>query len=347
MTFPKILSLATATPPQRYAQMEIFERFLQPHLGANRRARAIFGRAGIKQRFTAVPGDYHHVFRGTEERNQRYMQEAIPLGAQAICEALARAQLEPHAIDQFTVVSCTGYDIPGLDLHLAGRLGMRHDVQRTCILGMGCYAAFPGLQRARDVVMANPTKRALVLCVELCSLHFQPTADTQNVVVSALFGDGATAAIIGCDEASIGPQLVDALTHCDYTTFEHMAFHMTDHGFVMELSSYVPALLGAAIEEFADKLLARNGLCRGDIKFWGVHPGGLKILEHIEQRLGLTPDDLRFSRAVLRDYGNMSSPTVLFVLDEIQRHGDPQRDDYALLMAFGPGLTMEGCLIRF
>ncbi|MEP7200883.1 MAG: type III polyketide synthase, partial [Chloroflexota bacterium] len=328
-------------------QLEIYERFLQPHLGANRRARAIFGRAGIAQRFTAVEGEYHHVVRGTAERNVRYMQEAIPLGERAVCEALAQAHLAPRDVDQFTVVSCTGFDIPGLDLRLAGRLGMKHDLTRTCILGMGCYAAFPGLQRARDAVVANPSRHALTLCLELCSLHFQPRDDTENVVVSALFGDGAAAVVVGYDEASDGPQLVDALTQCDYTTFEHMAFHVTDHGFVMELSSYVPALLGAAVENFVDTLLARNGLRRADVRFWGVHPGGLKIIEHIEQRLGLTRDDLRFSRAVLRNYGNMSSPTVLFVLDAIQRNGDPQRGDYAVLMAFGPGLTMESCLLRW
>jgi predicted naringenin-chalcone synthase len=127
---------------------------------------------------------------------------------------------------------------------------------------------------------------------------------------------------------------VDALTHCDYTTFEHMAFHMTDHGFRMELSSYVPELLGAAVEEFVDTLLERNYLCRKQVRFWGVHPGGLKIMQHIERRLALEPYDLDYSRAVLRDYGNMSSPTVLFVLDEIERRGHPQPGDWGVLMAY-------------
>ncbi|MES4787761.1 MAG: type III polyketide synthase, partial [Nitrospiraceae bacterium] len=104
----------------------------------------------------AVEGEYHHVRRGTEERNLRYMQDAVPLGAEVICKTLEKAQLHPQQIDQLTVVSCTGYDIPGLDLHLAGRLGLRPNLSRTCILGMGCYAAFPGLQRARDLVMADP-----------------------------------------------------------------------------------------------------------------------------------------------------------------------------------------------
>ncbi len=334
-------------PRHEYSQLEIYERFLRPHLGTNRRARAIFGRAGVKRRFTAVEGEYHHIYRGTEERTVRYMQEAVPLGEKTVCAALEDAQLDRNAVDYLTVASCTGYDIPGLDLHLAGRLKFRPDLRRTCILGLGCYAAFPALQRARDAVAADHSKRAVALCLELCSLHFQPRDDTENVVVSALFADGAAAVVVGWDEASHGPQLVDALTQCEYNTLDHMAFHVTDHGFQMELSSYVPELLGAAVEKFVDDLLARNNLRRQDIRFWGVHPGGTKILEHIERRLELAHDDLRFSRAVLRDYGNMSSPTALFVLDEIQRNGKPEPGDWGVLMAFGPGLTMESLLVQW
>lgn len=347
MTYPRILGLGLSVPGIAYSQSEIYERFLQPHLGANRRARAIFGRTGIKRRYTAVEGDYHRTFRGTEERNITYMEKAAPLGEEAAREALKDAELTTEDIDQFTVVSCTGYDLPFLDLQIAGRMNMRRDLRRTCILGMGCYAAFPGFQRARDVVMANPEQHALMLAVELCSLHFQPTDDTENVIVSALFGDGAGAVVVGFDESGKGPQLVDALTRCDYDTLDHMAFHLTDHGFKMELSAYVPEVLGSNVEEFADELLGRNQLRRQDVRFWGIHPGGLKIIEHIERRLELEREDLKYSRAVLRNYGNMSSPTVLFVLDEIIRSGNPQSGDNALLMAFGPGLTMEACLLRW
>lgn len=345
--YPKILGLGLGVPAHEYTQMEIYERFLEPHLGTNRRARAIFGRAGVKRRFTAVDGTYHNINRGTEERNLRYMKDALPLGEQTIQRALTRAHLDPSDLDYFTVVSCTGFDIPGLDLQLAGRMGMRYDLRRTCILGMGCYAAFPGLQRARDAVSADRSKHALVLCVELCSVHYQPTDDTANVIASAIFADGAGAVVVGWDDASCGPQMVDALTRSDYTTFDDMAFHVTDHGFRMELSAYVPELLGAAIEEFVIALLERNHLQMQDIRFWGVHPGGLKILEHIERRLELKHEDLRFSRAVLRDYGNMSSATALFVLDEIERCGEPHAGDWGMLLAFGPGLTMEAMLLRW
>lgn len=347
MNHPKILGMGLGVPRFEYTQTEIYERFLQPHLGSNRRARILFQRAGIQRRFTAAPGEYHKCFRGTEERNLTFMQEALPLGATTVQRALDASNLAARDIDQFSVISCTGYDLPFLDLQIAGHVGMRRDLRRTCILGMGCYAAFPGFNRARDVVMANPQQRALMLSVELCSLHFQPTDDTENVIVSALFGDGAAAAVIGYDDENAGPMLVDSLTRCEYNTLEHMAFHLTDHGMKMVLSAYVPEILGANVEEFVDELLTRNHLQRSDVKFWGAHPGGLKIMQHLERRLELEPDDLKYSRAVLKQYGNMSSATILFVLDEIIKSGKPHAGDYAVLMAFGPGLTMESCLLRW
>ena len=140
---------------------------------------------------------------------------------------------------------------------------------------------------------------------------------------------------------------MDSATHCDYTTLDHMAFHVTDHGFQMRLSAYVPDVLAANVEAFVDPLLARNGLSREQVRFWGVHPGGSKILDYLQQRLDLSEAQMSYSRAVLRDYGNMSSPTILFVLDQIQRCGQPAPGDYAVLMAFGPGLTMESALVRW
>ncbi len=195
------------------------------------------------------------------------------------------------------------------------------------------------MQRAREAVAFHPGRTALVLALELCSLHLQTDDSLENMVVSALFADGAAAALIGARAegagfAPRGPRLLDAATYCDYATFDHMAFHVTDHGFQMRLSAYVPDVLAANIEAFVDPLLARNGLGRDDVGFWGVHPGGSKILDYLQQRLGLGDGQMEYSRAVLRDYGNMSSPTILFVLD-------------GLLMAFGPGLTMEAAVVRW
>jgi predicted naringenin-chalcone synthase len=350
MITPAILALATGVPGQRFTQAEIFD-YLAPLFERTRHARFVFNRAGVDYRHMAADREFYRQAQGTEARNALYMQRAMPLGLETIQRCLTAAGLRPEDVDDFFVASCTGFDIPGLDLRLAGQLGMRPDLRRTCILGMGCYAAFPALQRAREAVQADPGRVALVLAIELCSLHLQGDDSLENMVVSALFADGAAAALVGVPGQSsaraVIPSLVDAATLCDYNTFDHMAFHVTDHGFQMRLSGYVPDVLAANVEAFVEPLLARNGLCRDQVRFWGVHPGGSKILDYLQQRLELSEAQMSYSRAVLRDYGNMSSPTILFVLDQIERCGQPAPGDYAVLMAFGPGLTMESALVRW
>ncbi len=358
ITRPAIWGIGTALPPFCYSQTEIYERFLEPHFGRNRRARAIFKHAGVAYRYTAIEGSYYEQERTTEDRNNCYLSQALPLGAAAIWRCLEQADLHPQDITDFLVVSCTGLDIPGLDLRLAGQLGMRPNLRRTCVLGMGCYGAFPALVRASDAVTARPGGVALVLALELCSLHLQFDDTLENIVASALFADGAAAAVISRravpDETSRPPDhrlrypsVVDAATYCDYQTFDHMAFHVTDHGFRMKLSAYVPNVLAANVNDVVDRLLAPHGLKSSDIRFWGVHPGSSKILDHVQECFRLDPSALDFSRRVLRNYGNMSSSTVLFVLDEIVRTGNPAPGDYGLLMGFGPGLTIETALVQW
>ncbi len=349
MTHPKILGLGTALPARCYPQDEILA-LLEPHLDHNPRAGLIFHNAGIDSRYLSVDGSYYDQERTTQARNERYLVEAQRLGEQAIGRALRTSGVERGTIDDLIVVSCTGIDTPGLDLHLAGTLELSPWLHRANILGMGCYGAFPGLLRAREAAAAG--RSALLLCVEICSLHFQPgDSSLENVVSSALFADGAAAVVVAPHDAQAGsgqptPRLVDAITFSDYQTLDHMAFHLTDHGFRMQLSAYVPKLLAANIEEFAERLLERSGLTRADVRHWAVHPGSTKILDYVAERLELAPDALNPSRKVLRDHGNMSSATVLFVLDEIQRRG-PNPGDYGVMMAFGPGLTMEAALVRW
>ncbi len=341
---PVILGLATGVPPTCYPQGEIFD-FLQTLFVRARHARTIFNVAGVETRHMAADREFYASDRGTQARNDRYLAEALPLGEATLQRCLANAGLTAADVDDLFVVSCTGLDIPGLDLRLAGRLGMRPDLRRTCVLGMGCYAAFPALQRAREAVAGRPGRKAMVLCVELCSLHLQFDDSLENMVVSALFADGAAAVVVGGAAGANGarwPTLVDSATHCDYTTFEHMAFHVTDHGFQMRLTSYVPELLAADVTPFVDGLLARSGLARADVRFWGIHPGGPKILDSLQARLGLSPDDLAASRAVLRRYGNMSSPTILFILERMRKEGAPRP---CVALAFGPGLAVEAALL--
>lgn len=343
---PTIKAIATRLPGQRYGQQEILERLNALGLALGPRTSRVFANAGIAHRHLVVDAAYYEAPRSTEARNNCYFSEALPLGEAVIRHCLEQAGCNPEDIDDFIVVSCTGIDTPGLDLRLAGRLGMRPDLRRTTVLGMGCYAAFPGLLRAREAAASAPGRRALVLALELCSLHLQLDDSLENIVSAALFADGAAAVVIEND-ASGGPHLLDAETYCDYTTFDHMAFHLTDNGFQMRLSAYVPDLLAAQVESFIDRLLTRHHLRREDVAHWGIHPGSGKILDHVQQRLGLSVAQLEPARAILRSYGNMSSPTVLFVLEQIQRESRPAPGDYGVLMAFGPGLTMESALLRW
>lgn len=346
MGMPAILGLATALPPNRHAQLDIYELFMVPRMGHNQLVQKAFVGAQIEYRHSVLAdGHFYDGPQPTEARNSAYMQHARPLGAEAIRRCLGDARLGAQDVDELIVVSCTGLDTPGLDLLLAADLGLRHDLRRTSILAMGCYAALPALLRAADAVRARPGSRALVLCLELCTLHFQDDPSIDNLMAIALFADGAAAALVG--DAPGAPRLLDFRTFSDYQTLEHMAWHLTDHGFQMRLSAYVPNVLRAQVGPVLEELLRPHGLERRDIRFWGIHPGGPRIVDYLQEALGLSAQESEFSRQVLRQYGNMSSPTVLFVLEEMRRRGNPQPGDYGLLMAFGPGLTMEMCLLQW
>ena len=346
---PRILQIGTSVPAHSYSQAEILAELGKIGFAQDRRARVIFGRAGVKQRHTTIDASFYAEPKSTEARNDSYLNAALPLGEAAICHSLDEAGIPPEAIDEFIVVSCTGFEIPGLDLRLAGRLGMRPDLRRTCVLGMGCYGAFPALLRAYQSTMLEQNRLVMVLALELCSVHFQMEDSLENIVSAALFADGAATALIGStvSQPDHAPYLIDSATYCDYQTIDHMAFHVTDQGFHMRLSAYVPDLLAANIESFVDQFLRRNDLRREDARLWGIHPGSSKILDYVQSRLGLSSEQMLPSRTVLRDYGNMSSATILFVLDEIQRSADPCPGEYGMLLGFGPGLTSEAILLRW
>jgi predicted naringenin-chalcone synthase len=351
----QFLALHTGVPDQCYSQDEISDFYVQlleqQGTRRDRAIRTIMNRSGVQFRYSVVPPDFFLESKTTQQRNDRYMEYAVPLGEQVIRAGLEQNDIDPQQIGSFTVVSCTGFNIPGLDLLLAGKLGLRPSLTRACILGMGCYAAFPGIRRALESVTAKPDQLALVLALEFCTLHLQFDDAVESVVSTSLFADGAAMAVIGkstgASAASPMPKILDSETYCDYKTLDHMSFNVTDHGFRMYLSSYVPDVLAANICDFAEKLLARNGLHHRDIQHWVIHPGSRRIVEYIQQQLELTDAQTQFSYDILREYGNMSSATVLFILERLLQSGDPQPGDYGVMMAFGPGLTMESLLVQW
>lgn len=349
MNSPHILALSTGVPGPRYTQQEICQQFAAYQQVPERRARAmqaIFERSGVGFRHFMVPRDFYAVERSTAERNQLYMPEAISLGAEVITQLLQTSGYDSHDIDDFIVVSCTGHGTPGLDLHLAGHLQMRPNLRRASILGMGCYGAFPGLHRAAETARAD--RLVLVLCIELCSLHLQINDMADNVVSTALFADGAGAVLLGGErQTSRLPRMIGSATFCDYTTLDQMTFTLTDHGFQMYLSSYVPDLLSSQVKAFVDHLLENNGLSRERVRLWGIHPGSTKIVDYVQKQLDLTDEQVESSHRILYEYGNMSSVTILFVLEDLIACQHPEVGDYGVLLAFGPGLTMEAMLLQW
>ncbi len=346
MTTPTLLGLATGVPTHQHRQMDIHDRWLLPFINSQR-ARAIFAAAAIETRYSVLPDSSFLADEpGTKARNDLYMAAARPLAATVISQALDQARLTPGDIDHFIVISCTGFENPGLDVCLAGDLGMRPTLRRSALIGMGCHAGLTGLDRAMLELTARPQNHALVLALEFGTLHFQHGASLENMVAGALFGDGLAAAVIGPSSGTSGqPRLLETMTYSDYSGQDLMGFHPSDKGYQIHLATRVPKVLRDLAPNLVGDFLQRAGLTRADIRFWGLHPGGAKILDYLDEALNLTPTDLDYSRQVLRRYGNMSSVTIFFVLDEIIRQGQPQPGDYALLLSFGPGLTVELCLV--
>ena len=239
---------------------------------------------------------------------------------------------------------------PGLDIELVQALGLRPDVRRTCVNFMGCYAAVNAVKLADAFCRADAAARVLIVSVELCTLHFQKSPEEDHLISNALFGDGAAACLVqAAPLPNEAPSLALTAFHCGLEPDGHddMAWHINDFGFEMTLSSYVPKLIQRGIRHLTDGLLDSLPVQLAGIRHFAIHPGGRKILETIETELGLTREDNRHAYRVLRDYGNMSSATVLFVLRDVLAAATPADHGAPVLsFAFGPGLTMEAMLLQ-
>ena len=343
-----IAGLGIALPPSS-VQAELWDGFFARHFAGDRRALAgrIFANSGVLTRQAAVSPLLEDVSGwSTERRMRRYQVEAVPLGKEAVGRALTDAGVAAEELGLFAVCSCTGYATPGLDILLARDLGMSPGVLRLFVGHMGCYAALPGLGTAADYVVARG-KPALLLCAELTSLHLQPASvrtDLQQIVSHALFSDAAAAVVLTPAGTSHGYAVTEVAAVTDATTADHMTWDVTDLGFRMGLSPRVPAVLSVHVRKLVDELLARHGRTVDDVDGWAVHPGGPKILDVVQERLGLDDEALAASRGVLSAYGNCSSPTVLMVLDVLRRRAAPPRR--VVMLAFGPGLTLYGTLLE-
>lgn len=327
-------------------QEQLWDDFFSGYYGGNRTAERIWRRAGVDRRHGVVnPIEEGVPAWGTGKRMRRFIEEAVPLGKRALEECLGRAEIDPLDVGVLTVVSCTGYGTPGLDILLAREVGMSERVQRLHVGHMGCYAALPALAAAADAVTAR-SQTAVLLCVELTTLHTQPaSAEIEQIVAHALFSDAAAAAVLVPDRP--GLHFVDVVARTDAERAELMTWDVTDLGFRMGLSPRVPEILEEHARPVAEEVLGRHGLAIEDVAVWAVHPGGPRILDAVGQSLGLESRLLEHSRSVLRDCGNCSSATMFLILDRILAADHLASGDHVVLMAFGPGLTVYAVLLRY
>lgn len=357
--------IATGVPQHCYSQKLACQRMM----GWARSPRTrriidmIYDRSGIDRRYS-VCGDFEQegggeLFRtlpdgsldapGTAERNALYARASRDLSV-----SLARRTLEECSTfskDEVTHVvfaSCTGFANPGPDYHIVRELGLRESVERYTIGFMGCYAAFPALRMASTICAANPHAVVLVMCLEFCSLHLQVSDQPDSIVANSLFADGAACALVSARKPAPtkAAYRLDGFHSALIPSSEaHMAWEIGNHGFNMVLSSYVPDLIGTNVLSMLEGMLGQRGLTPADIDAWAVHPGGRAILDKVQSSLSLDESSLNPSRKVLRDYGNMSSATVLFVLKEMLSSAESPSAT-TLAMAFGPGLTVETALLE-
>lgn len=354
---PRIVAIETAVPPTvlpQDAARELFAR--QPGLSrlAARLTATAFDASGIERRHTvldelatgeaspllAPDGAIRAASTGT--RNALYARHASPLAVEAARRALAAGGIRAEQVTHVVTASCTGFVSPGPDLALVREFGLGSSTSRLHVGFMGCSAAFPALRVADAACRADPDAVVLVVCVELCTLHLGASDEPEQIVAMSLFGDGAAAAVVTARPGA-GPALVfdGFLTGVLPDSVDEMRWTIGDAGFVMRLSSRVPAHIGSGIRSALAPLLPDGP---DAVDGWAVHPGGRSILDHVQHALELPDAAMRHSRGVLARYGNMSSPTVLFVLRELLLAEATQGTVCA--MAFGPGLTLEAARMR-
>ncbi len=357
-----IVSIGIANPPYKRAQRDVAELIADGfHLNAVQKKilKRIYKSSGIEQRYSVLadycklPGEFDFFpndpsanFPTTAQRMAVYKANALDLALAAIDDCLKN---EIQDITHVITVSCTGMYAPGIDIEIVQRLNLSSSTQRTSINFMGCYGAFNGMKVADAICSADPDATVLLVCVELCSIHIQKDFTLENIISNAIFADGAAAVLIKGQPASTRQHLRFKSFHCDIMpqTSQEMAWHIGDSGFDMVLTSYVPQAIKSGIAAFTDKLFRQSNQSATDIDYFAIHPGGMKILKSCEESLGITPHDNRFSYDILRQYGNMSSATVLFVLKRIWDDLiDIGRNQTIFSCAFGPGLTLESMLLE-
>jgi alkylresorcinol/alkylpyrone synthase len=309
--------------------------------------REVIDNSAIDQRYCVFPPEYSIEPRPLAQISLEYQEKSVELGLQVTEQALAQAGMAVTDVDLLVTVSCTGIMIPSLDAHLATIMGFRSDVRRLPITELGCAAGAAGLARTWEYISAFPDRTALLVAVEIPTLTFQRRDVSQaNLISAVLFGDGAAGVVVTGREAQ-GPRILASECFLFPNSLTAMGFDLRDTGLHIVLSKDVPDLIRERVKGLAQGFLARNGLRQEDISAFLLHPGGQKLLSFMQEELGLSRADTEVSWDILRRYGNLSSASVLFILNEWLVQKEMPSGSYGLLMAFGPGFTAEMILLQW
>src|SRR5215210_343999 len=341
-----LLSLSTAVPPHVIEQRDakaVAKRAFGGRPTQFDRLSSVFDNAAIDRRHIVAPIEWYEQPHGWAERNAIYLSAAEALFEEAAAAAIARAGLVPSQIDGVVTVSTTGIATPSLEARVGPRLGLRSNLPRVPLFGLGCAGGISGLATAARLACAEPGSKWLFVTVETCSISIRlDSNDPAAVVATALFGDGAAAAVVTSGEHSLA-KIVNSAEKLWPDTLRIMGWDVEDPGLAVVFDRAIPPFIEAELADAVDDMCAKLGIARDDIDRFCCHPGGVKVIDAIETALELNQGELNIEREVLRDFGNMSAPTVLFVLERLLDQGLP---DKVLMTAFGPGFTCAGLLLE-
>ncbi|MEO5673229.1 MAG: type III polyketide synthase [Chitinophagales bacterium] len=364
-----VVSIGTAVPPFRYEQKTIAD-FMIGYFGVDaetsRKLAGIYSRTGIAVRHAVLP-DFHMngssvLFKSPDinpslsDRMDIYKKEAITLAARAVNDCFSRLSKKTRKkilpVTHLITVSCTGMSAPGLDLELMKELNLSSDTQRTSVNFMGCYAGFHAFKMADHICSSVNDATVLVVLAELCSIHFQPGIDSETMVVNSLFSDGAAALLFTSSQKARkgNERILEVIGFSSEVIHEgsaYMTWNASEKGFLMGLDALVPRLIEENAGPMVSESLSKFKLSREEISHWIFHPGGKRILEAAGKSIGLSLRDLKYSYRVLRDFGNMSSPTICFALQSLLQNGiEGKKREYIFAAGFGPGITIETALFK-
>lgn len=356
-----INSIGTALPKFSTEQGRIADfmvKCLKLNSREERELRILYRASGIQNRYSVLE-DFGKNLNGqsffkedalfptAKPRMDLYQRNALGLAQEACTQAIEDSFVDIKSITHLITISCTGMYAPGLDIELIEELGLNTSTKRTSINFMGCYASFNGMKMADQILRADPDSTVLMVCVELCSIHLQEKKDEQNLLANAIFGDGAAALVLGSKPAKKALKIENFYSDLALAGKKEMGWYIGDYGFEMKLSPKVPDVIKEGIEELTNNLLNNIDLDLSDIDFFAIHPGGKRILDVIEEKLSITKEQNSYARQTLRSFGNMSSPTVLFVINSIMKEVSAEDNGKHLLsFAFGPGLTLESAVLQ-